>query len=370
MLTRVYVDNYRCFTNFEWRPGKLVLIGGLNGSGKSGLIGLVTAFGRLIDGTTELGDEFPDASLTRWEKRSEQRVELDVRHAGREYRYTLTLDRGGKKGQVRVVEERLFAGAQPLFTFKDGLAQVYGDDGTEGPSYGSSTTRLLLCAVPERGASSLLTALRDHLRESWSLSIVPQLMEAESSGGVESPDTLMQNFVSWYDEVSRDGVRLQSFHAALRPVFDRFEGLKLDKVGRDRWVLSVSLAKQSPDGRADRESRYSMDFDELSDGQRALIALYALLHFGPVDSGLLCLDEPDNYLALSEVEPWLKALEQKLDEGDGQVFLISHHPEAINRLWKSHGAWFERLDAGPVRVRTMNDTDGLTPAEMIARGWA
>ena len=53
-----------------------------------------------------------------------------------------------------------------------------------------------------------------------------------------------------------------------------------------------------------------MDFDVVSDGQRTLIVLYALL----VDIGAaprtVLLDEPENYVGLSELQPWL----QRLDE--------------------------------------------------------
>jgi recombinational DNA repair ATPase RecF len=38
MLTRLYIDNFRCFVNFEYRPARRQLIVGRNGSGKSSLL--------------------------------------------------------------------------------------------------------------------------------------------------------------------------------------------------------------------------------------------------------------------------------------------------------------------------------------------
>ncbi len=35
MITRVYIDNFRCFTNFEVRPDRMNLLIGSNGAGKS-----------------------------------------------------------------------------------------------------------------------------------------------------------------------------------------------------------------------------------------------------------------------------------------------------------------------------------------------
>ena len=35
MITRIYIDNYKCFVNFEYQPGHLQLLMGSNGTGKS-----------------------------------------------------------------------------------------------------------------------------------------------------------------------------------------------------------------------------------------------------------------------------------------------------------------------------------------------
>jgi len=38
MLTRIYVDNFRCLVNFEFKPGGKHLLFGRNGSGKSSFL--------------------------------------------------------------------------------------------------------------------------------------------------------------------------------------------------------------------------------------------------------------------------------------------------------------------------------------------
>ena len=42
MITRIFIDNYRCFTNFEFVPGRLNLLLGANGAGKSSFFDLLT----------------------------------------------------------------------------------------------------------------------------------------------------------------------------------------------------------------------------------------------------------------------------------------------------------------------------------------
>jgi AAA15 family ATPase/GTPase len=114
-------------------------------------------------------------------------------------------------------------------------------------------------------------------------------------------------------------------------------------------------------------------FDEISHGQRTIIALYALLF------GLKCheysffIDEPDNFLALPEIQPWLNALIDKCDLGEiVQAVLISHHPELIDFLGISRGILFERGLNGHIRTRKAADVangSGLKLSETIARGW-
>ena len=54
MLTRLYIDNFRCFVNFEYRPAARELILGRNGSGKT------TAATRLLRGALRV-EEYVNA---------------------------------------------------------------------------------------------------------------------------------------------------------------------------------------------------------------------------------------------------------------------------------------------------------------------
>lgn len=117
--------------------------------------------------------------------------------------------------------------------------------------------------------------------------------------------------------------------------------------------------------------KITVDFDELSDGQKALIALYTLLHCAVGSGSTICIDEPENFVALAEIQPWLLELNDRIDDGDGQAILVSHHPELINLLAPEQAVIFSREHGGPVRVEAFRpDALGkLSPAELIARGW-
>ena len=127
---------------------------------------------------------------------------------------------------------------------------------------------------------------------------------------------------------------------------------------------------------SDSEDKNTIDYHlgALSDGQKALIILYTLIYCMKSEDYTLCIDEPENFLALPEIQPWLRQLYDFCDEGKLQALLISHHPECINYLLASPiGYWFERQSNAPVRVRKISneeaDDSGLKISELIARGW-
>jgi len=115
----------------------------------------------------------------------------------------------------------------------------------------------------------------------------------------------------------------------------------------------------------------AIPLSDLSEGQRALIALYVLLFCALPEGATLLIDEPDNFLALAEIQPWLLQLLDRVDEVHAQVIVTSHHPEILNQMAAQGGVLFDRPGGGATRVRAFDPADdsGLTPAELIARGW-
>ena len=71
--------------------------------------------------------------------------------------------------------------------------------------------------------------------------------------------------------------------------------------------------------------------------------LYTLLYGTPRGSWSLFIDEPDNYLSLREVQPWLTALFDLCGRHLEQAVVISHHSEVIDYLADRRGLLFEGL---------------------------
>ena len=81
-----------------------------------------------------------------------------------------------------------------------------------------------------------------------------------------------------------------------------------------------------------------------------------LLLFADDAERTLFLDEPDNYITLPELQPWLAELEDGCGDMLPQAILISHHPEAIDFL-SDKAVWLGREPESHTRILDVkNDT--------------
>jgi predicted ATPase len=207
------------------------------------------------------------------------------------------------------------------------------------------------------------------LRRFIIVQIIPSLMSEDSPQEETRPSAHLENYASWYRRLSQDQGMIYQLTRDLKEILPEFGYFRFEQLGEQHRLLKVYLHGEA--GRGPIGYR----FGELADGQRTLIALYTLLSASCTDEEdqyTLCLDEPENFLALPEIQPWLVTLYDRCSQGETQALLISHHPELINYLLASPvGYWFDRQSNLPTRVKriTADETGSLPISELIARGW-
>jgi AAA15 family ATPase/GTPase len=95
-----------------------------------------------------------------------------------------------------------------------------------------------------------------------------------------------------------------------------------------------------------------------------------ILHFSIERGDTVFVDELDNFIALREIQPWLLSAEEAVEEHNGQLILVSHHPETLNQWARLYGLRFFREQNSQVRTAKFSpDETNLQPSEVIARGW-
>lgn len=351
MLQRIYIDNYKCMVNFELKPKPMQLLVGLNGSGKSTVFEVLAILRHLVTGGRTVGEVFPSETLTRWQLRREQTFELEVAGNGGVYAYRLEVEHNPPKRQRRIRRESLTYDGHPLYSFDGMDAQLYRDDYSEGPRFPFDWSRSGLPGIPTRTDN-------------------PPAMRSRTEDERPYPEGDLADFVSWYRSLSQESLdSVFALFGVLKKTIEGFASLKLMPDGEQGRVLRVAM--EAKPGMGGMAQTVEFRFDELSDGERALIVLYALSHFAVGPDATLCLDEPGNWLALPEVQPWLVSLRERVEQQGSQAILSSHSPEVIDYLAPDSAVRLQRLEGGPVRVRDLAlRTDArLSASQMIARGW-
>lgn len=368
MITRIYADNFRCLVNFDLKLDRLTLLLGPNGSGKTTVFEVVRKLQTFLEGSAARASEcFPPSTLTRWMESDVQHFELDLNIAGVTYHYKLLVEHTKDRKKNRVKEETLTVESVRLFSFIEGEAQLYRDNGSEGPTVSFDWERSGLAILPARPDNTKLTAFREAMSRVLASGICPVTMKGVSQEEMFHPGEFLEDFVSWYRRVTQEDIEaVISLVNDLKQALPGFRALNLQGAGERAKELLAVFDHPGVKGKS-----LTFGFRELSEGQRSLIALYSLLRGGKKERMSLFLDEPDNYVALREVQPWLISLQDACGECLEQAVIISHHPEIIDYLGVSNGLWLYRAEGGHVLVKSLDSAaaDGLTLAETIARGW-
>jgi predicted ATPase len=371
MLKRVYVDNYRCLVNFDCQLAAKQLILGPNGGGKTTLFNVLTTlrnfcFGGLPGESLFLGD-----TPTRWQNISTQTFELEVTGNEGHYIFKLVIDSWGQPtARPRVVKEEVFYSGKPIFQFVHGEVHLFNDQHQEKVTYPFDWFRSALATITERPENKKLSWFKNWL--GGLLLIMPEPRQMWSLAGNEAPvpEANLSNFAAWYRHVRLESGD-QKLVEDLREAIPGLESMDLKDAGLGNRLLMLTCATQSANGRP-TQAFPPLFFHELSDSQRVLVGLYTVLHFALKSGATVCFDEPDNFIALKEIQPWLEKLLDKVDEEpNAQVLIISHHPELLNRMAFEGGIVLDRPGGRHTRAQPFSDPlqTGLSPAELVGRGW-
>jgi predicted ATPase len=372
MINRLYIDNLRSFVNFEWKPGPLSLLLGDNGAGKTTIFMLLHVLRDFTLLGTETAVAFPARSLTAWDSRLDQTFELGIQGNGGQYTYRLVIEHDPERKKNRIKSERLAQDNRALYEYAEGLASLYGDDGSAGASFPFDSSRSAIATIPERQDNTRLTWFRRRMSNLYVFYPDPVRMRSEAPQEVVRPDACLHTLASWLRHLSQERMTLMTeLLSSLREPIAGLRSFGLSKSGETARTLKFDF-EFGHGNQKNSGTSFSLPLETLSEGQRNLVALYTILHAVVGEDTTLCIDEPDNYVALREIQPWLIALKDKVEDKRSQCLMISHHPELINYLAADHGEWFYREEGGPTRVKRFEwKGDELVPAsEIIARGWA
>ncbi|MBD2579986.1 ATP-binding protein [Oscillatoria sp. FACHB-1406] len=354
---------------------------GKNGSGKTTVFEVILKLQKFILGDPQndwkyyqVSELFTSDCLTRWQDSLIQRFELEIEGNGGIYTYTLEVEHQSRSSQsARMRVENLKFNEQVLFDFyiKKEQDTIVGQAriGNDNPEHNGlflpafDWSRSGINFARERKDNQRLIWFKKRIQNIFLVQINPFAMKADSSKEVSHPSWDMSDYAAWYSYLVQENFNgISQLTAELQKIFKGFDSFQNSQSG-DVKVLSAFF--KSP-------SKVSYKLNELSEGQKVTIVLYTLLYCISEDLDCtLCIDEPESFLALPEIQPWLNELMERSQEQKLQFFSISHHPSLINYLALDSGYWFERQDGGTARVEkvTEDSKEGLSLAKLIELRW-
>ncbi len=293
---------------------------------------------------------------------------------GAAYNYTLILGTTGNPPKPIVKLETLICDGTQLVRFERGYVTV--DQSLLDPnglsqlstiqgSFPLDSGRSSISGLGEVPFTDLVHRFRRWLGTVYCFRINPLKMVSRAEGEDADPKLDLSNFAAWYRSLSQSHPkRVHALFESLEETLQGFDSIVLKDAAEGVRLLNAVFQRAG--------SRHiSFGFRELSEGQRCLICLYTILHLVVAEGRTVIIDEPENFVSLREIQPWLKAASRMVSEANGQLILISHSPELIDQWAPAHGIRFVRDGIGPAKVEPWHGDpeSGLSPAQLIARGW-
>jgi predicted ATPase len=366
VLKRLEVDNYRTLVGFVFEPPESAVIVGENGAGKTALLSVLAGIRSIVVGGVSIEIPFPTSDVTRWSDEPLQTFALEVTDAKEHFRYELVLAHDRARELVAIQREQLRAGEDIVYEVNDEGVLLHSD---MTPSAALlripfDRRRSFLPSLEPRPEYRRILAFRDLIADFWLFKLDPLAIHSMSKRAEEWLEEDGSNFAGWYSDFSQ---REEEKAAALRQElgevlhgFVRFKNARTGGMVRElRAVFEASTGKD-----------YEVSLDELSDGQRALAVLYAVLHAMPYGPALLVIDELENFVSLAELQPWLAKLDEHAEGKPWQRLILSHNPIVIDYLAADAALEMTRPHGGASQIAPLDIdlSEGLRASEVLVLG--
>ena len=200
MLTRVYIDNFRSFQNFEFKPAKKQLLLGTNGSGKTSLLEAVRRLKDFVNGNSNV---FSQSTRTRWADNSAQVFEIEARLDEKRFEYRLELGYRGTTKELTVALERLTVEGETVFQLAEGKIRFFPST-SESVAVPLQTNRssLSLSVLSNNDVRRFVEWLSDHVH-CFDIDPYPGQMDETADSEEREPDFEMNNLAGGIALLSR-----------------------------------------------------------------------------------------------------------------------------------------------------------------------
>jgi energy-coupling factor transporter ATP-binding protein EcfA2 len=292
MIERLYVHNFRCLENFEFKPGdpSSVLLIGKNGSGKSTLARALTVLQRIGRGTTRTGELVKPSDCTRGRTNVPMRFSIEVRLNRKSYSYTLALELPERFKEFRVLEESLHVDGQEIYTRQQAQVNMPPRSNKSESQFSIDWHVIALNVIQDGAYSTALATLRDWLSGMVLLAPLPSRMTGDSQDESLQPEADGSNFANWLAgllaQAGSEGSELITLRAVVEEASELGAARALERMGLADDTAHKDLAELRELLRAWRDAKASAWKAVVAWAMRGVLALLLLglaVRFGSQD---------------------------------------------------------------------------------------
>lgn len=322
-ITRLYIHNFSCFSNFEFSFGgsSPTLVIGKNGTGKTSFLDALLVFQGIARAWTNVQQAFGVPPMFGGAS-GDIRLEIDLEAYGQNYSYRFAVGVADDRKAFRVKEEGLLVSGAEVFSRRDSSVTSHTAQNGAPSTFNLDVNLFALPVIQALSPIDPIAVVRGVLGNMFILQPIPQLMKSEANEVSAVMVKTGETFASWLLYM------LASWPAAyavmdryLKTVFPDFKSLVTlgnPIVGKHYFVQFEKNA-----------SVLQMLISKLSNGEKCQLMAAAMMGVNSVGEGIICAwDEPTNYLALNEVGPMMSAMRASFKK-NGQLIVTAHSDEAI-----------------------------------------
>jgi ABC-type cobalamin/Fe3+-siderophores transport system ATPase subunit len=349
MLQRLYVHNFRCLENFELNlkdlPSSLLI--GKNGTGKSTIafaLEVLQSIGRGINRVSQL---IQAKDFNSGRSGIPIRFEIEVLLKEQLYKYVLALELSPENPkEIRVFEEQLLVAGNPIYSRE--VSQVNFYSSPQEAQFQLLWHLVALPLIQVQSETDPLYIFKNWLSRMIILAPIPSLMTGESSGETLEPERNGSNFGEWFSGLLRRyPAAYTQVDRYLREVMPDIQDIQNEPIGKDAKSMIVQFEANN--------QTLSLDFKDLSDGEKCFFLCAVVLAANKYYSPFCFWDEPDNYLSLSEVGHFITTLRRSF-KNSGQILVTSHNEEAIRKFSNENTFVLDRKShLEPTLIRMLSD---------------
>lgn len=352
MIERLYIHNFRCLDNFVLPVGEIpsALLVGKNGSGKSSVGFALEILQKIGRGTNRIKELIKTHDIRYGHTAEPVRIELEVRIGDVLYSYSLALELPEGFRELRVLEESLSVGGRPKYTRKVAELQFVNEgESSAAKNYGMNYDWHLvwLSAAQARSEAEPLDIFRKWLSRMLIVRPYPLAINGNSSEETLNPAPDMSNLGDWWTGlISHSPSSYSKIDEALKRLLPDLKDIKNPVIAKESRSLEVQFEQGG--------KTMTLPFHLLSDGEKCMLIWALVMVANEAYGPLLCFwDEPDNFLAISEVGDFATDLRRAFQKG-GQFIGTSHNAEFIKKFSDENTfVLFRKNHREPTQIRPL-----------------